>query len=55
MAISEKLLDKLVCPKCRGKLVNEEKRKSLVCNTCKLEFSIVDNIPVLLLDEARAL
>ncbi|MEA2030397.1 MAG: Trm112 family protein [candidate division Zixibacteria bacterium] len=55
MEISKKLLDKLACPKCRGKLVEGKDGKSLVCENCKLGFKIVDNIPVLLLEEAQEL
>ncbi len=55
MALSEKLLAKLVCPNCKGNLEYREKENRLVCNTCRLAYKIVDNIPVLLPDEAEKL
>ena len=55
MPISDQLLSKLVCPECRGKLKYDQEASHLDCDKCKLRFSVVDNIPVLLLDEAREL
>lgn len=55
MALSERLLAKLVCPRCRGKLDYKENENRLVCNECSLAYKIVDNIPVLLVDEAEKL
>jgi len=52
MALSQNLLDKLACPKCKGPLEYQEQEDRLVCHACKLAFRIVDDIPVLLLDEA---
>jgi uncharacterized protein YbaR (Trm112 family) len=45
------LLAIIVCPDCRGDLalVGAE----LVCQTCGLAYPVRDNIPVLLVDEAR--
>ncbi|MDX9706799.1 MAG: Trm112 family protein [Azospira sp.] len=53
-----RLLDILVCPLCKGNL---EYRKAapgpseLVCKPCKLAYPIRDDIPVMLVDEARPL
>jgi len=55
MLLSEKLLAKLVCPGCKGKLEYRENENRLVCNACHLAYKIADNIPVLLLDEAEKL
>ncbi len=55
MALPEKLLSKLVCPACRGKLNYQEKENRLICNECHLAYKIVDNIPILLVDEAEKL
>ncbi len=55
MVLSEKLLDKLVCPGCKGKLAYKEKDDRLICETCRLAYKIVDNIPILLEDEAERL
>ena len=48
--ISPELLEVLACPKCHGKL--ELKDESLDCPACRLRYSIVDGIPVMLIDEA---
>jgi len=55
MPLLEKLLAKLVCPDCRGKLDYEENKDFLVCKKCRLTYRIIDNIPVLLPDEAEKL
>ena len=55
MVLPEKLLEKLVCPQCRGKLEYQADKDRLVCGTCKLAYAVKDNIPVLLVDEAEKL
>ena len=55
MSLPEKLLNKLVCPQCKGPLHYGDDKTKLICDTCKLGFSIVDNVPVLLVDEAEQL
>ena len=44
------LLPMLACPGCRGELTLTE--KGLACPACRIIFPIVDNIPVMLLEEA---
>ena len=53
MALSDQLLEKLACPKCKGKLKYIEEENQLLCESCKLAYRITDNIPVLLIDEAE--
>lgn len=53
MALPDKLLDKLVCPKCKGPLQYNEQENRLICGNCKLSYRISDDIPVLLVDEAE--
>lgn len=53
MPLSEKLVKELVCPKCRGPLEYQEKNKRLVCHTCRVAYSIADDVPVMLIDEAE--
>lgn len=53
MAVSEKLLALLVCPKCKGELQLGSDGTSLDCGICKLRFRIEDDIPVMLIDEAQ--
>lgn len=55
MRLSKDLLDKLACPQCRGPLESRDDGNCLVCDQCKLEFKVIDNVPVLLIDEARKL
>ncbi len=55
MAISKELLDILACPQCKGHLELEKDGSGLVCHACNLKFPIVDDIPVMLIDEATKL
>ena len=55
MAISQELLDILACPKCKGELKMTEKQDGLACNSCKLVYPIREDIPVMLIDEAKPL
>lgn len=50
-----KLLEILVCPVCKGPLEHRRAEQELVCRPCRLAYSIKDDIPVMLADEARAL
>jgi len=49
------LLELLVCPKCKGDLRHESEPESLVCERDRLRFEVRDNIPILLIDEAKPL
>lgn len=53
MAVSKELLDILACPKCKGELVLTAARDGLVCEACRLLYEIRDDIPIMLIDEAR--
>jgi uncharacterized protein YbaR (Trm112 family) len=53
--MDKKLLDILACPICKGKLVYLKDAKELICKADRLAFPIRDDIPVMLVDEARAL
>lgn len=53
--MDKKLLDILVCPLCKGKLVYEKKAGELICRADRLAFPIRDGIPVMLQEEAREL
>ena len=55
MPVDKELLDILACPKCKGKLVLENDQSGLICNACMLKYRIEDEIPVMLIDEARDL
>ena len=67
--ISKELLDILACPQCKSEkkeikedgeevitpidLVYDENKQTLTCHQCRLIFSIKDDIPVMLIDEAE--
>ena len=53
--MDKKLLDILVCPVCKGELVFDKKNQELICKFDRLAFPIRDDIPVMLVDEAREL
>ena len=53
MSLDPTLLEILVCPKCRGDLEHSETEAHLRCPRCRLEYRIEDDIPILLIDEAK--
>ena len=53
MAISEELLEILACPKCKGAVEINEAKNGLVCGVCRLLYEIRDDIPIMLIDEAK--
>jgi hypothetical protein len=55
MAIKKELLDILCCPKCKGDIRLNSAGDGLICDTCKLLYPIKDDIPVMLIDEAKPL
>lgn len=48
------LLEILVCPQCRATLFVDQEASELVCNACALAYPVRNDIPVMLVDEARA-
>ncbi len=55
MAIDKQLLDILACPKCKGDLELTESGDGLICRACRLKYEIKDDIPIMLIDEAKSL
>ena len=55
MAISKELLEILACPKCKGNIHLNDTRNGLVCDNCKLLYEIKDDIPIMLIDEAKSI
>ena len=47
------LLEILACPNCRAELRVDDSRDELVCTSCGYAYPVRDDIPVLLVDEAR--
>jgi uncharacterized protein YbaR (Trm112 family) len=55
MAISQELLEILACPKCKGNIYLNDTQDGLICDHCKLRYEIKDDIPIMLIDEAKCL
>lgn len=55
MTLAPRLLEILVCPRCKGQLVYRERESALDCAACKLRYAVRDDIPVMLVDEATPL
>lgn len=55
MTISQELLEILVCPKCKGEIHLNDSSDGLICEKCRLIYEIRDDIPVMLIDEAKPL
>lgn len=53
--IDPKLLSVLVCPKSRGPLTYDKAANELISKKAKLAFPIREGVPIMLIDEARAL
>jgi uncharacterized protein len=53
MAISKDLLDILVCPLCKAELEMKPNQSGLKCVKCKRVYPIREDIPVMLIDEAK--
>ena len=49
------LLDRLVCPLCKGKLIFDREHQELICRFDKLAYSVRDDVPIMLPEEAREL
>jgi len=54
MALSERLLEIIVCPKCKGELTYKKEENKLNCDSCRLAYRVEEDIPVLLIDEAES-
>jgi uncharacterized protein YbaR (Trm112 family) len=55
MAIHPELLKILACPKCKGEIHPNATGDGLVCEQCRLVYEIRDDIPIMLIEEARPL
>jgi uncharacterized protein YbaR (Trm112 family) len=52
MAISSELLEILVCPACKAKVVLKEDGSGLKCVECHRVYPVRDDIPIMLIDQA---
>ena len=53
--IDPKLLEILVCPVTKGPLTYDRERQELISEAAGLAYPIRDQIPIMLVDEARKL
>jgi uncharacterized protein YbaR (Trm112 family) len=52
MAVDPELLEILVCPVCKAKVLPAADGKSLKCVECKRVYPVRDDIPIMLKDQA---
>jgi uncharacterized protein YbaR (Trm112 family) len=55
MAIPRELKEILVCPRCKGDLAFRDAENEIVCGVCKLVFPVIDDVPVMVVEEAKPL
>ena len=54
MSLAPELLEILVCPQCKSELEHRtQPKEELVCNRCRLIYAVEDDIPIMLIDEAK--
>ncbi len=53
MSINKRLLEILACPQCHGKVHLDENLNGLICDKCKLLYEIKNDIPIMLVEEAK--
>ncbi|MBN2587659.1 MAG: Trm112 family protein [Candidatus Fermentibacteraceae bacterium] len=54
--LDERLLEILACPRCKGDLeYRTDPEEVLICHSCRLVYDVRDEIPIMLIDEARPL
>ena len=49
--IDKKLMEILACPACHGDV--SEESEGILCHACKRLYPVVDDIPVMLIEEAK--
>jgi uncharacterized protein YbaR (Trm112 family) len=53
MAIKKELLEILRCPKCKGPIHPNPDETGLICEQCRLMYEIREDIPIMLIEEAK--
>lgn len=56
--LKDTLLEILACPKCKGELAykideNNDRNGTLTCHQCQLIYSVENDIPKMLIDDAK--
>ena len=52
MALDPQLLEILACPMCKTEVRLTPDGKGLVCGSCRRRYPVVDDIPIMLVEEA---
>lgn len=55
MALNTELLEILACPQCKGEIRLNSTEDGLICDQCRLLYEIKDDIPIMLVDQAKPL
>jgi LSD1 subclass zinc finger protein len=53
MALAQDLLDILVCPACKTPVKLAADSQGLKCSQCRRVYPVKDDIPVMIIDEAK--
>ncbi len=53
--IQQELLEIIACPQCKGRVELSEEQHGLICWPCQLVYEIRENIPIMLVAEAKTL
>jgi uncharacterized protein YbaR (Trm112 family) len=53
MALNSELLEILACPQCKGDIRLNPTEDGLICDQCRLLYEIKDDIPIMLVDQAK--
>ena len=53
--IKKELLDILACPQCKGPVELNTEHNGIICRNCQLLYEIRNDIPIMLIDEAKPL
>ena len=53
--ITKELLDILICPVSKGKLILDEEKSELISKKARLAYPIRNGIPIMLKEEARVI
>jgi hypothetical protein len=51
--LDRELVEVLACPKCKGVLEYRVEEQELICHACRLRYEVRDDIPIMLVDEAK--
>lgn len=53
MSLKPELIEVLACPKCKTGVRVSKNEEYIVCDSCRLLYEIREEIPVMLIDEAK--